>query len=354
MSTVAKILLSIVLLLTTFSSTAVLKISRAFPTEVAPLSIDPLSANLWDFSRNWLFDDKGKTIVTNYGDTILTETIDGRRYRYHLRSDSLFYISEEDRLTAVQLDCAAFLTRFPVAAGFSGRSAPFSAKGTGGGRRFAITETGEIVYRTAPATGTLILAPGDTLYNVLAVSERRSFIATVHADSMSAVSALVETCRWYEADLPASSAALIPVAMQRKVYSLRPGESATSDLTPSVSVAYLPDLSEFRHKKRDSPKPGLPDLPDAGEVAAALAAATVTCDGRTVTVAFSMPTAGLTVTADIVDASGHLYLHDSSISADTPGNLSIDCSSLRSGEYIVVIGVEDMSLKPEKRLAVIH
>lgn len=323
-------------------------LSRTLPVEVEAIAGDLLTADRWDFSRSWLSSDRGKTVVANYGDSLLAETIGGRRYWYALRHDSLSYTGEEDRLTIIRTDSAAFVCPLPLRPGISGAPSSFTASGTGGGRRFAIAETGEVGLSAATGYGTLILAPGDTLRNVLAVRERRSFTAVFPGDSTSAsASALVETYRWYDSD---GIATLLPVAMQRSVHT-PPYDGST----PASAMAYLPDRGEFRVKDNDSRRPEDDEtLPDAGAIAAALAAAGVTCDGRTITVEVTMPQPGLTVTVDIIDASGRLYLHESALSSGSADTLTLDCSSLRSGEYIAAIGVETVAVSPEKRLVIIR
>ena len=74
-------------------------LSRRLPTEVEALRGELLLNNRWDFSQQWLSSDRGQTLICNYGDSLLAETVEGRRHWYGLQQDSIIYIGEEDRLT---------------------------------------------------------------------------------------------------------------------------------------------------------------------------------------------------------------------------------------------------------------
>lgn len=64
-------------------------------------------------------------------------------------------------------------------------------------------------------------------------------------------------------------------------------------------------------------------------IEAALQDAFVTLDGRTITGHFCMPQSGLTVTLDIVDAAGHLYMHKSSISSGENDEIKIENGEIK-------------------------
>lgn len=314
---------------------------RVFPCERSPLRGDLLSASIWDFSGQWLSTDRGRSNVRVYGDSLLAETVNGRRCWHHVSSDSLLYMSEEDRLTMLRLDTAVFSSPRPIRQGFSSTTA-YSASGHGSGKRFAITVTGTLEFESSPRTGLLIPASGDTLRGISVTRERRTFTATFPDDTTaSPVSCLVETYRWYDPD---GLSSLLPVAMQRTV---RFGNDREAE--PSYSMAFLPDRNGHNGDneawKTDS---GMHTDPEA--VASALRDASVSSDGRTVRVNVTLPADGLTLAVDIIDASGRLYLHQASMS----GDVTLDCSSLRQGEYIAVISVEEASASPEKRLVIIR
>lgn len=328
-------------------------LSRRLPTEVEALRGELLLNNRWDFSQQWLSSDRGQTLICNYGDSLLAETVEGRRHWYGLQQDSIIYIGEEDRLTVINLDSTVIIARRTPDGDFSGVVTEFSASGTGGGRRFSIIENGIIDFSSSELAGTLIIAPGDTLHNVRAVRERRAFTATFPDDSAAvSTSAVIETYRWYDGD---GLRTLLPVAVQRAVYPSVNGALPAKDAEPTFALTFLPDRSEFIVKDRDNSEGQAdPEQPDPEALAGALAGATLQCDGRMVTVAVEMPEAGLTVTVDIMDAAGHLYLHESAVSSGECDEISLDCNSLRSGEYIAAIGVDGIDVSPEKRLVIIR
>ncbi|MDE5567371.1 MAG: hypothetical protein K2J12_02905 [Muribaculaceae bacterium] len=329
------------------------ELSRVLPTEVEPLRGDLLQNDSWDFSQQWMSSDRGKTVICTYGDSLLTETIEGRRLWYGMPHDSILYIGEEDRLTVIAPDSAVMFARRPVEAGFSSGNVPFSAAGTGGGRRFRISETGTLSLSSATQSGTLIIAPGDTLRHVMAVRELRAFTATFPDDSTATTtSAVIETYRWYDAE---GLRTLMPVAIQRAVYPSVNGGMPDKDAEPSFAMAYLPDRSDvIVNDPKEKEGPDTPVSPDLYAVDAALCAATVYCDGRNVTVAVEMPEVGIIITVDIIDTGGRLYLHESTVSTGAADEVKLVCSGLRSGEYIAAIGVEGLDISPEKRLVIIR
>ena len=70
------------------------------PIAVAPLNGDILENAEWDFSHCRLVDDGARTSVRVYGDSLMSEIFDGRRFWYAL-GDSVYFMGEEDRLTSI-------------------------------------------------------------------------------------------------------------------------------------------------------------------------------------------------------------------------------------------------------------
>ncbi|MBP3536319.1 MAG: hypothetical protein J6J93_02130 [Muribaculaceae bacterium] len=336
-----KLLLSIIL------TSAVISPAReaVLPIAVAPLEGNLLGQSSWDFSNQWIVDDKARMSVCTYGDSLLTETFDGRRFWYEICNDSLLYSGEEDRLTSIFLDSPAFVTRLPLDAGKENVGTDFVASGSGGGRRFDVSERGILFFSKSPRTGIMIAAAGDTVGNVLLVRERRHVAASFPDDSVSYDSRLItETYRWYDSE---GIATLVPLAIQRTVSAV----SLSNDTSVVSSAAYLPERCGQR-QKASTYKPT--DAVDDKALESALNASTVSCDGTTVAIRTSIPYAGLTVTADIMDAAGRLYLHESMLSDGTGMTIDIDCSGLRSGQYIAAIGVENTSVAPKKEIIIIR
>lgn len=320
---------------------------RELPIEAEPISGDVLQADVWDFSQQWIRNDRGRATVCNYGDSLLAETLDGRRFWYSCSGDSVMFCGEEDRLTAINTSEPAFAFAKPLTPGFTNSGVTFTASGTGGGKRFAISETGTIESASSARKGRLILAPGDTIVNVVAVRERHYVAATFPSDSMAVPTQMMtETCRWYDA---AGVKTLIPLVIQRTTYY----PYVLPDPVALASTAYLPERGDLRAAKNDDDD-SENALPDAEAVVAALQNVTVVYYGRAVSVTATMPQAGLVVTADIVDSAGHLYLHESATSSGSADEITLDCTSLRTGEYIAVVSVEDVPAAPKKQLILIH
>ena len=135
----------------------------ALPMELEPLKGDILEQRVWDFSRQWLKDDKAKTKVRLYGDSLIAETYNGRRFWYSTFNDSVSFLGEEDLLTSIYLHNPAFVSPAPLTFGIDNRNVEFEASGQGGGRKFDIFETGELEFASCVSPGRLILAYGDTV-----------------------------------------------------------------------------------------------------------------------------------------------------------------------------------------------
>ena len=321
--------------------------SRELPIEADAIKGDILHTDVWDFSLQWMRNDRGRATICNYGDTLLAETLDGRRFWYSCSGDSVLYRGEEDRLTAINLTDPAFVHIRPLSAGFTNGGVTFTARGTGGGKKFDISETGSLEFVGSARKGRLILAPGDTIANVLAVRERRYATASFPTDSAAQQTLIMtETYRWYDSD---GLTSLIPLAIQRSTYC----PYSPTDSVALTSTAYLPERGDISVSDSEDYK-AQNDIPDINIINDALQRAEILCDGRTVTVTTNMPQAGLTVTVDIVDAAGRLYLHDSAISSGSADEISLDCSSLRTGEYIAAVGVENIPANPKKQLIIIR
>lgn len=340
-----KLLLSAVIL---FIAWAVSAEKVSFPVAVAPLRGDILGYAAWDFSQNGLIDDNARTSVCSYGDSLLSEIYEGRRYWYNTSIDTLSFLGEEDRLTSIVLAAPAHVASTPLDFGINNAGVGFEARGEGAGRRFDIRERGRLEFASSTRPGVLILSPGDTIENVLLTRERRHVTATFPDDSLSRASHLiVELYRWYDID---GCVSLIPIALQRTIYK---SQSLSSDAVPSSSVAYLPETAGVGRRQNNDDCSDKNDLePDAIE--AALETAVITCDGRTVSVSVDMPQSGLTLSLDIVDAAGRLYLHESCISSGATDEMSLDCSGLRAGQYLAVVSVENITVVPKKKLVIIR
>lgn len=334
---------------------AILSALQVYAREIMlPLVVDPLKGELldtavWDFSQQWSGDDRSGTSVHVYGDSLLAETVAGRRYWYCISGDSIFYNGEEDRLTTIVAERPVYMISGPLVPGSANGGITFTAEGKGGGRRFAVSERGTLGFAVARQPGTLILAPGDTVRNAIAVREIRNVEASFPDDSPAASTVMTTvTYRWYDSE---GAASLLPLAVQRSVYA---SAAVTADAEPAVSSAYIPERGSLKNRGHENDSQETDPAADVPAIGAALSEASVTCDGRSVTVTAAIPEAGLTLTLDIMDEAGCLYLHDSTVTDGAQSEITLDCRSLRTGRYIAAIGIENIAVAPRKGIIIIR
>ena len=128
----------------------------------------------------------------------------------------------------------------------------------------------------------------------------------------------------------------------------------TADAEPAVSSAYLPERGSLKNRGHENDSQETDPAADVPAIGAALSEASVTCDGRSVTVTAAIPEAGLTLTLDIMDEAGCLYLHDSTVTDGAQSEITLDCRSLRTGRYIAAIGIENIAVAPRKGIIIIR
>lgn len=324
---------------------------QRLPVEVETLRGDLLKSNIWDFSKQWQITDQGRTTICNYGDTLLAETIDSRRNWYALCGDTIKYIGEEDRLTTITLDTAIVAGyRESTSKSFAIKS-QYTATGKGGGRRFTIKERGTIDYATAGHYGTLILTAGDTLHNVTLTRERRSFSASFPDDNQDvAISAMIETYRWHDEE----ATTYVPLAIQQSIFAATKERYLAKDTKASFAVAFLPykeedEIKEVKGKIKDNQAEY-----DLVAIADALSRATMEYDGRMIATTVTLPYEEMMVTLDIVDSAGHLYLYSTKVSTGGNDTITVDCGCLHPGEYLSILGVENIGVAPEKKIVIIR
>lgn len=314
---------------------------RLLPVEIAAFDGDLMALPQWDMSQRWVVDDRRNTTVTVYGDTLLAETVSGRRTWYEIRRDSLFFKGEEDRLSAIGVDSTVFVGFYPLRSGDS-RNSSFTAGGTVGGRGFSVIESGVLSIRTTGKPRLLILSDGDTIRNAILTKESRVYTAAFAGDTVHAPQpCAVETYRWYDADEERP----LPVAIQ-KIVSL--GDNIAERAQPAVSSLFIRDRLDI-----DSGQKGV-DVndrasPDAEQLIDELHAAEVTVNGRRLDVTVGLSVPGLALCVDVMDTAGRLYLHGDFTTSGGRQTCTLDCAELRSGEYIVAINLDAAEPLTEKR-----
>lgn len=206
-----KYLIAIILALTTIVPAG----AREWRLErgVTPVRVE---AAEWDMSGGEALPRDMAVIYKAYGDSLVCESADGRRRWFRVDGDSATYILEESRLATVRPTAP-----LPTAALGDTRhvgDCDFEARGSYS-RTFKLAEQGRYETREV-GRGRLVVAPGDTLPGVRAISECRSFTAKISADDITlpldAVADSLEryeivTTRWF------ADGTSLPVAVQTEV-----------------------------------------------------------------------------------------------------------------------------------------
>ena len=55
--------------------------TRQLPVETDPIKGDVLQADVWDFSQQWIRNDRGRATICNNGDSFFAEILDGEGSR---------------------------------------------------------------------------------------------------------------------------------------------------------------------------------------------------------------------------------------------------------------------------------
>lgn len=290
-----------------------------------------MSMSRWDLSDQWVINDRASTTVKVYGDSLLSETINGRRCWYGIINDSICFEGEEDRLTAIVTDDSVCSFILPLMQSRT-ISAEFTASGTTGGRKFEVRIQGHNTTKTAGSPRSLILAAGDTIHNATLTLEQRSYVVDFVSDTLSPSRIYtIESYRWYDAE---GLQSLLPVAVQKTIYS---GFEIDKDTKAISSTCFVRDrLDVDMSKSKLEPDQG--DLnSDTDGMRAALSAAEISLNGRMLTVNADIGNYVTEISIDVMDAGGRLYIHEDFETTQGRVPYSIDCRELRSGEYIVAI-----------------
>ncbi len=306
-------------------------VSTGVDTRTLPMTARPIEDicstpdPLWDLSDNWEESPYSASYIL-YGDTLLSETVDGQRRWYAMRRDSVLLVREESLLHRSvpgnpPPTNAIHAGQPPV----TSAAHPYTASGTDS-RDFNVRREG--TYGSIPAVrGRLVTAPGDTL-DVFMTVEETVFLEDWTESGTEAATTVPKDptfthsfrrYRWF----PASGGPL-PVAIQTEESATVDGETAT------VRYAHVIDPSESGSMKtRGKDDPVEPD------VERILSEAVIECSGGEITI-----TTGSTATAAIrvsVASEGGMAFHsgEATLSADTP--VRIPCGSFHPGRYIVAV-----------------
>lgn len=310
---------------------------RKLPDFVAPAQEHKPDNPVWDLSAAEM------TAVPEarcdcYGDTLLSEIMDGYRLWYRLETDSVFFIGEEARLMYMIPDSR--LTAVMPGTAYSAVDTEYECQGLYS-RMFPVGERGS--FRSFDlGSGVLVIAPGDTVCARM-ICEERVFTALPEDTTAQSMRHETRRLRWYDTD-----GSRMPLAVGL--------ECVTRDVDghqiDAVSVAYVVDERSFLDKKRREKEQ---DSSAAGRerieaVSHALADASVEfrdgCVRVNVTSRTEVP---FDLTVDITDNGGILFRHESA-AVDGSCNLEISTAGMPAHAYIVILTAEGIT---EKRMLAI-
>ncbi|MDE5880910.1 MAG: hypothetical protein K2H60_04210 [Muribaculaceae bacterium] len=304
--------------------------------QARPLSEIAFKPNaVWDLSDNDHISRHIPSCVT-YGDTLLSETVDGERRWYALYADSAALIREESRLYEHE-------PLSPLLTAAIGNSAPatplvYTTKGLHS-HTFDLERVGTYLSYP-PVKGKLIVAPQDTLAALMTYEscEYSEFgVSVSDSDSITSVEQkpLIRKFtryRWF-------THGKVPVAVQTVMENV---ESGASDTEPeTIATAYVMDFSPFSEDM--CPEAVKSDSPENDLIAQALANATVTYHGGIINVELGCAVE-LELAIALMSDGGVPYLQRTVPSAES-GVVAIPCSSVPPGRYVLSLSTSSITVK---------
>ena len=293
--------------------------------------------NCWNFSNASILE---KSYSITYSRDTMLDIVGmehNSMYKYRVSKDSLVQTGYEEPTTIIRYDHPILQQVYPFSMDMKS-SSRYEGEGWYCGDH-AMKITGN-VEQEADGMGTIILSENDTLKNVLRVHTIRTSATTMTEDTCIADSAdghqeIEEAYRWYargyrypvyETVSRTSYYNLDPVACSQMAFLYLPEDQRI--LADSLNqVIATRDSAESRNDNNNGN-----NKPDIIKY-------TVQNSGSSITINYDL-TESAHITALICNASGILYRH--SERSDTAGEgytLQIDCSGLRSGQYVLYINV---------------
>lgn len=282
-------------------------------------------------------------VYTVYGDTLLSESIDGRRLWYALEGDTAVFIKDETSLMEMTISPGA--VAWIKKARTESEHMPFSAEGIYS-QSFLMAESGTIRH-SASKSGHLVFEPGDTIA-VTMTREFRQFNAAighnatippiVKTDSADVFEIVIT--RWHS-----PLGRMTPVAVQIDSKTFDP----SGKIVDMGSSAYT-----MSREQRDELRENADINSDAffALCADALSKATVTTSPGKILVKLGNVECGFIILADVTDEGGILYLHKEG-EARSNETIEIPTGDLGAGRYIVTLRAEGMA-EGEKRLVMVR
>ena len=300
---------------------------------------DDFSGTVWTVMDFEPADEDMGTSYAAYGDTLLSETVDGRRIWYFLRGDTALMVREETDLMEAVPDTLVTawdwnMTGTPI-------SSPMTTRGMYSQMFHITTEGSAEAY--PPVEGRLVATPGDTIPAIM-TRERRVFRSLITAGPVSPQ--MVESAdtlpvyevthtRWY-----GHGDRIYPLARQTDTRIIAPDGKVAGE----YSAAYIADAP--LREQHDTPQ-----NMDGTGIARALKSASAACSSGHISVGVDGGDAGFVLTVDVTDEGGILYSHKEAW-AKGPTTVDISTLGMPSGRYIVTIGSTATPVT-EKRLLII-
>ena len=298
------------------------------------------SGQTWDFS--WADAQEGTHGITYTGDSIIAGLEDGIISRYHVCDGTLCLIEVETPLTTMRYDCPIPLLRFPMEVGDT-----LSSRFCGNGYYCdsqPTKDTGEL-FTIADGEGKLILTEEDTLYNVIRLHSIRSVAHSIAHDSVSMGAGTIkqtieERYTWYARGFryPVLSflsrtnySDMQPVSLHQAGFRFLPEQQRL--LPDSVNEAIANDDLAARQRQ------GCQQESWHSAATSVLTGHHVTIHGKNVNVSYEL-NAPAHVILLVAGVSGILHQWREQDCEDSGKyDTSLDCTSLRQGQYILYINV---------------
>ena len=301
--------------------------------EARPLDrIPETEGSVWNLS-DAAWSETGHADYTVYGDTLFSETIDGVRRWYLMRTDSVGFIREESMRHSYE----PYVAVATAATGMAGmESRVDTVRGDGFSyNTMRLLREGSYSSR-GPVAGRLVVSTGDTVPARMTVEEFRYadktgsgemfFPLDVVSDSLPTYSTV--RYRWF-------GTGRLPLAVQTSL-SVTDREGSSID---ACTAAYTFDFGDIDSNGEEETENGRELM------AAAFGAATVTSDSGFISVTLDAPFP-MEVTFEVVSDSGIPYIRQT-FSADGPTETSVPASGLPAGRHVAVLSAMSVT---EKRL----
>lgn len=271
-----------------------------------------VSADIWDFSKT--AEAAESPFYKMYGDSLITEILNGIRWWYGVTRDSAYYIGEESRFYKLTPSCA-----FPTSA-FGNMAIPECHNEETSGmycRTFKID--GHEEYESyPPKRGAMILPTGVEILAVAATECHRTTQAMAQ-DSLQ--TAAVEEQQEYIKTRWFSGADRVPIALQCAARTLSNGKEVYSHVSTYVIAGDEPDVPLYKFD---------------GSVQESLERADITVDGNRIRISGAFPDKTVLVLA-VSNLTGNCHCRESVPISEGVDDTEVEIPAMPPGEYMLTV-----------------